>query len=424
MIDAVPTREKATQPARRYAGLWAAVFLWVFLGTASTASATLQATLVGPDLEPQRITLQSLEDGVLVYFDKDRNLQSAPLTDFIKLQLDSDTPTHPNPDTQPHESLSTLTLNNGQCLVGQWRGAINDGQMVQWEHPTMGLFQVSLDAVRSVRWVTAAGGQSINDPTPRTRDTLTLTNGDTLEGFVTGLDERNVNIRINDARTATPVPIDRIAQLDLAGGQSDAAVPDGEKALHAVYLRDGSVVLTHTVVIRSDEVALNPAMRHSDDAVTLPVNTLVAIDIASEHGRLVDLTQLHHTLINGGEVFGLPVGVRADHAGLHLHAPSTLRFDLPHGASRLVCGLTLDLPDGDNTLYRSLADLVVVIQVDGKTVTTQRLTARQAEAHVNTPIHGSSLTVDVQEGDHGPILDRLLIHGAGVFVTTGRKADH
>jgi len=53
---------------------------------ASPLAAVTPATLIGPDLDPRPVSITSLDDGTLNYFDEQRTLRNTAVNQFVQLR--------------------------------------------------------------------------------------------------------------------------------------------------------------------------------------------------------------------------------------------------------------------------------------------------------------------------------------------------
>src|SRR5690606_7073652 len=117
----------------------------------------------------------------------------------------------------------------------------------------------------------------------------------------------------------------------------------------------------------------------------------------------------------GGQVFGVtwPPRTRADQ--VLLHAPMTVEYELPAGASRVAATVELALDDVP-VHARSWADCDVTVTAQGSAPQQIHLTAAQPKATINLPIDGAGLIIQLDAGAHGPMLDRVRLVDAMVLV--------
>ncbi len=137
----------------------------------------------------------------------------------------------------------------------------------------------------------------------------------------------------------------------------------------------------------------------------VPLASLVRIDLFGADAELVDLASLQGTVTNGGKVFGLAWAPgRADGADVLMHAPVTVRYALPQGTQRLAATAVLATEPGTSN---ELADFTVTVAVDGQDIGSYHISASQPTASINLLSAGSVLTIRLDPGVNGPVMDRL-----------------
>ncbi|MGI9015116.1 MAG: hypothetical protein ACR2GY_12840, partial [Phycisphaerales bacterium] len=117
------------------------------------------------------------------------------------------------PVTRQHtRALGMLALVDGQRIPGRLSssedssGAHDD--VIRWDHPWFSQLGIELDRVEWIALDAAAGAPVAGDA-----DTVTLRNGDRLEGFVASLSHTTLAIE-NDGRVQN-IPIARVATIAL-----------------------------------------------------------------------------------------------------------------------------------------------------------------------------------------------------------------
>ena len=81
-----------------------------------------------------------------------------------------------------------------------------------------------------------------------------------------------------------------------------------------------------------------------------------------------------------------------------------VRYLLPPQAKRLAAEALVPLE------ARAWADFEFIIRCDDQEVFRQRMNADTPNAAINVPLRGSELTIELTEGAHGPIQDRLRLN--------------
>lgn len=358
------------------------------------AAALTPATLVDDQLESQRITVTTLRDEVLTYFDEDRRLRSEPVTEFVQLRQIGDAPA--NATTQQ----SVLVLIDGQQLAGQWAGAGTGGESVVWAHPELGEVTAPLERVQSIGVV-----DSVVVGAALAEDQVVLANGDVLNGFIDGFTEGGLHLSLAGAAETVELPRDRIKAVRLAN-----PVEAEQPRLHTVVLDDGSRLHVADPQIAGETFVGRVALL-GPEPVTLPVARVARLEFSAGGTRLVALTDLPWTLESGGEVFGLPWRPRTDRNDLLLHAPVAVRFELPANAERLAAVATLDSDEA-----QAWADFELVLSSGEGEPHRYHISAEQPKVRVNVALADDVLRVELVPGANGPILDRLRLREAVLLV--------
>lgn len=369
---------------------------------APDAHAVTPARLIGPDLVAQPVTIAGLHDETLNYFDEQRILRSAAVDGFVQIRAigDAEDTAAPYP---------CVTLADGQRFTGEWVGPTPDGGGLRWRHDLIGGIVVPLDELASVTW-RASGSLPVPTETPAA-DTLTFVNGDTLVGFVSALNGQGV-VMVPDAGGATvTIPYERIASLAFANPARPRPEP-----YHLVTLADGTRAWVDQMRLTNDTaswLAAPPGV--SPVRVQMPIAELTRIDFRSGGMRLIDLTELPMHIGTDPGVFGLSMPARVSGRSIRAHAPATLTFELPEGAVRFAAVAELDTADapGNTTDW---SDFHVVVLTDATEVGRWHIKGTEPQARINAGITGQELTIRLDPGVNGPILDRLWMSDAVVLV--------
>ena len=400
------------------------------------AFALTPATLVGPDLARQRVNIQSLRNGRLTYFDSNRDLRTGDLQNFAQIrdlpgskglaQTNAQTDAQRNaqtdaqktrPDSAPQQ---VLELTDGQRLIGSWQGAAGNGQTLRWRHPLLGSVAIDLEQV-------AAIGLSTDPPHlgPLTSDTLWLANGDTVDGVLASLRDDAIEWYAagrGDQTQMLVLPLSRVRAVRLA------TAPPAQPTGHLIWTRDGSRLRATNLRLASAlmmQPTLVPAPASDDPGpghlVQLPLAQVVRIDLASTRGRLLDLTTIEMRVTDGGYVFEVPMPSRVEASSIRMHAPVTVRFDLPQGTSRFAAVAELDL-DVEQRL-QGWANMDLIVKSEDQIVARHRLSASHPRVEVNVAIGGKSLIIEVAEAMNGPVMDRLRLRDPVLYVRSPLGSD-
>lgn len=455
----------------------------VSLTTAATASAAT-ITLIDEQLNLQDIRLQSMDAQSITFFDAKGNYQTRSTTDFLQLRVTLDTmelklfnqtqtgqasqpaqatqttlpPSAANADeeemivpsisagsapsadengvgtTEPASSVpagwGVVQLIDGQRFSGRLIGSDDAGQVMQWEHPLAGLLTFKLDHVR--HWQLTR--EDLPAPSQDGVDQLLLTNGDALPGFVSAVTATHISFTPQGTQQAVNIELPRVRAIILANAPLSEPSPAA-----LVTLADGSRLRALRVVIEQGELRFDPTLRQSDERVTLGLAQLRELAFANPKWQLVKWTDLPRQTQGESKVFTTPWPVRQTDDQLQLHAPVTLSFTLPSGASALAATLSLDVAPTDPAIGWS--DFVVRLTVDGSSPDVPQELGRLAMSEKNPAgrLHANqttlraggdskdstsapsssaprTLTLTLDPALNGPIMDRLKVSDAWVVV--------
>lgn len=403
-------RRRLTHTGRGAVSLWLSAVVLVMYLACVPAVAVTEAELIGPDLVARPVKITNLHDGTLNYFDENRTLQSASVDGFVQLraiggQIASDPAPYP-----------CISLTDGQRFTGSWIGPTPDGSGLRWRNDLVGTLVISLDEVASITWLDNGPTDATNETSAT--DTLILINGDVLRGFVSALTDQGVAL-IPEAGTApVSIPYRRIAALNVANPMLARV-----DTVNRVTLVDGTRVLADDVRWSGDQASWlvtppgAPPIR-----VQTSLTDLARIDFGAGGFRLIDLSELPMRIQTDPDVFGLALPVRIQGRLIRAHAPATLAFDLPLGTVRFAATAELDTTDAPDHV-NSWADFHVVVSSGATEAGRGHVTGAQPVSRINTPISGRELTIRLEPGVNGPILDRLRLRHAVILLQippTGR----
>lgn len=395
----------------------------VVIGAAACpAAAATPAELIGPDLTPQPVTLHAIHDGQATYFDAQRTMRRIELDELVELVM---TPVNGATPGQPTATglWADVRLFDGQCYRGAWAG-VNDVGELGVEHPRLGRLPIALDRLGLLR-LHHAGQPPVMPSTTRASgmDILTLTNGDVLQGFVLSATTAGFELEPEAGAAAITVPWERLVSIQCAvTSMSAQELPTGVALL---LLRDGACVAVVAVAFEAE--MLTATLAQSGRRVQLPIAEVDRIAVRGPAGRMVALFDQPMTVERQAQVFGRPwpprLETRAEPDGLgsvydgpvlRMHAPTSLRFELPHGSARLVAMCRLDVPMAEPA--RRLADPIVIFSQNGRELVRQTLSADHDVQAVNLSVSSGPLVLSIEQGERGPVLDRVLIEWARLLI--------
>jgi hypothetical protein len=317
-----------------------------------------------------------------------------------------------------------LLFANGDRLAGHVTAL--EGERLQARLPVLGGDRpapVPLSAV-SVIWLGTPDGA--DDPAllrrrlatgRRASDTVLLRNGDVVEGVLTGLDEKAVQVEVD--RKPVSVARSKAAAVALS---TDLAAPPRPRGVYArLVLADGSRVSLASAA-SADGAALTGTTLF-DAPVRVPVAQVVAL--ALYQGRAVYLSDLEPRRseqtpfldlawppVNDGSADrrDLRLGGGTYDKGLGMHSAARVTYDLAGRYRRFEALVGLDDHAGDDQAGRQGSARVRVL-VDGKERAAgldRDLTARDGPVPVRADVTGArELTLVVDYGDRGDVQDRV-----------------
>jgi hypothetical protein len=406
------------------------------------AQAEIAVDLVGPDLKAKRIILNRVEDSTMTFFDADGLLQVEPLANYLRWRIAPS-------DAQAKQGTVVIDLSDGRRWTGEWLGTQDDGQVLLLKHWLFGQVKTDLEKVRRI-----AFDGSLKKAESTKRDLVILANGDRLTGFINALEMDKVSFQPKGKRQALQLEIKNIRSIHLANPA------EAQIKFHAITLTDGSRVLakrfsvigqTMSVSLITDQDASNANTGNTGVApVAIPLKKVSRVDLADPSRRLVDLSALPSKTLAGGKVFGLAMPVRAQGTAFRMHAPVTVQFELPPGAVRFSAEAQLDVDSSkaesvkgnlgkansgkvssakgkpgrasssesarstrQGSVDRShWADFVVKVRVDDVELESYHIHTQQRRVRINVAAKGRVLTIELDPGRNGPVMDRLYLTNA------------
>lgn len=383
------------------------------------------ALLIDDGLNARRVRLVSLDEKNVEFIDelqRRRKLARSGVLAFI-IEPDADEPPRPRTlrpvmpqawSSKPINTTGMLVTVGGQQFPGAPAALATQGENFAWDIPNLGRLELPLERMRFART------ESSNEPAPvaaPASDTIVLTNGDRLSGFLVSAGQR---VRFEPAG-ADPVEFEpqRVAALILS---NPASAPRGPR----VWLEGGVIADVRTISIDPEGRMLLSLEAGPTGSFEWSKLTALSLDAA----RLVPLSSLAVATEEptGGRRWTPPMRLVTvapepgalpaqplDAADIELPAPMRVRWTLPAGVSRFSAALALapgSAPWGD---------CEVVIKADTREVFRRRVVAGNDRVNVNVEIPGRSLTIEVEPGRYGPIKDRVIISRPLLMI--GRDAE-
>lgn len=373
-------------------------------------SSARQAELLGPDLEPQRVALKSFGPGGAVIVDAQGTERTVAADQLLRLTF-SDKP------ARVADGLAVVRLRDGQTLVGAWQGAgRQDDSLGLYVGEQGAVVDISLDDVLSLSRV------PVKQPTNADPDLdkLVLANGEELLGFVDAVADTGLSFEIDGSDQPIPVPFDRVHAVTIANRPRDV---EPEPGLARVSFFNGMRLHIRDAAMLSDDQGKwslkgSPVVEGLSAQGVSSLGPVMKIEPITGKGyRLGALTDAQMKLIDGGEVFGLPMRPAAEGDGtVSMHAPVTVGFDLPSGAARLVFDARLDLDDELPPARRELAGCELVVYQGDAVIGGCKLTPNSPPQRLNLPLDSGELRIQLKPGVNGPVLDRVRLTGAELLI--------
>lgn len=316
----------------------------------------------------------------------------------------------------------------------------------------VGLVTIQLDSISRIEFVAATGGGGTGKSaaSDANEDSVVLANGDHLVGFVEEITAAGVTVTTGSHGTkdggegaTVRAPIDSVRVIQLANPLTSAAGM-------MLWTADGGAWRIRSIASDSAGRFAAPLANSGVAAAAAGAGTNAVLQISGALEDIVALstdasrtTALASAAMTGfgpgpgrrtaaaPQVIGsLPAAL--DAPAILLGGPMWVEWELPDGASRFIA--TAELP------YESLvwgACTVVVEVVPGqrgaqaaRTVWSGPLSGAAARASLNAaladrthpPERKSRLRITVIAGEHGPVLDRLILRNAIILSTPAAAA--
>lgn len=389
----------------------------------------VERVLIDRQLVEHTIGLIGLGPQTISYIEQGHR-HDDPIERFVALtasprwlgDLDSSSRADPHP-------WQRIDLIDGQRLVGVLEPDRPGGdESLVWHLPTIGRLVIGLERVATIVLGPLADPLADHDDAGVTSDRIVLLNGDVMAGFVARIGPRVV---IEQDGNSQQIPIERIARITLANPLEVASSP-------LVWLADGSVLAVDGFGAMDGARAtiMLSVVTDAEDGSSSPVHVpLVPVAVA------VDLERIGAVLFEPGAVVPLgsmplidavPLGDRRWSADVQIEpasgvllgasdialpGPMRVRWALPAGATRVAFDAELA------EAMRGWGDCwLVVLEADTRGLTNQlarqRLWADEPTTRINEALspNARTLIIEVQQGEFGPIQDRVVLHRPLVLV--------
>ena len=370
------------------------------------------------------------------------------------------------PSSAPAGGQPILNYADGQRFPGEPRMKSEPGQeSLWWRHRWLGEVAASIDSLRSIVLV-----PDTNEPKVGATDVIALANGDRMEGLVHGLGpnvllERlaggsdaeagaglspnrpsNTGTEVDTPKSGDPPPATRpglaagsTSEVPLARIAAIAFItPIAPATGHRLWCADGTVVqATPTIDLEngllqirlpsSQDGPASPSGSPDSDSTrrkTIPIlRQEEVLGFVPDPARLVALASIAPEAVlasgatprfhvEGPSFFPgtWPVGA----APIVLRGPATVQYRMPSRGCALVCEIRMADPDPAWT------DFDVVVRDGEREVFRRHLTGdgptSDSSMDLGLTLETDRLTIELTEGDQGPIRDAIEIRRALIVV--------
>ncbi len=356
-----------------------------------TRADTDEYLLIRQQLQIQRITLVEINEQSLVHLENDRWM-TIDLDQCIALLAT---------DAKPRSyDAGVLILTDGQRFPG-WpvvHPTQTDDEF-EWSHLWLGQFAVPLQSIETVLF-----GPTLRTPEPGETDVLLLANGDRFDGFLVSLgDPVVIEIETEDGVELVDIPRDNVEAVRMVTNRTS---PSGRR----IWFKDGTVLDVTSLLIGDDGLLRLTSRWHFAGTKPAEIERAQFDALLLDSRRLLPLATLRPDRIEGPKtrfVIPEPVKLQPD-ASLQLSpmefsGPIIVRYLLPAACTRFAAQAII--PDD----ARHWADFELIIRSNDEVLFSKRMNADHPRVDINVPLKGTGLTIELTEGDNGPIQDRLIL---------------
>jgi len=403
--------------ARR--GAWLGALAVVAALGAPVAMGSDEFVLIDANLDVHEVRIVEINDMMLAYQDADGKVRTSSLSDSIALIRrlpDAVVPrggAGPLPLPIPSRVGASsgppgwLQLADGQRLPGALAGRAPDQEdVLGWSHTWIGRIEVPLDAITAVTF-----GAVDTELAPGRMDVVVLANGDRIEGYVKALgDPIRIVVDLDTTPRDVSIPLARSAGVVLV---TSPRSPSGRR----IWFKDGTLVDARRFRV-ADDGYVRISTEWSEPGtppVEVPLDEVTGI--LFDPSALLPLGKVDPARVEAtGPRYVVPTPRRLDERAplglgrIAFDGPIIVRYALPPGCRRFAAEAIL--PES----ARLWGDFELVVRDDDREVYRSRISADQPTAAINVALTGTELTIELTQGRHGPIQDRLVLKRAMLLV--------
>jgi len=404
-------------------------------GMNGDTTASLRRVIVDEEGRRRTVEIISLKDNALQTRDPSGRPRAVPLNTVVAMfpAIDDGIARTPVPwaDLLNLDGMSNgqLYLTDGQSIPGHPAPSAGNPDHVEWIASGPRLrgtkFSVPLERVAAVKLGGSTGTPTVSRlkdapsrplDTQVTKDTIVFANGDKSEGFISTIGEV---VTIEAGAKTSNFPATRIDYVRLANPSVRTPGP-------CVWLSDASVLALQSPR-GTESGSLSASIRDaaSSPPVLLPWKEISGF--ATDASRVTPLASLKPKVaadpadrwartLQVGDVAAAPLGA----AEIELPGPMSVEWQLPSPARRL--SMRIILPESS----RRWGDAVVVVELGTSPVrelARERINGDRPTVEVSAALDapkGSTLRIRLEEGENGPIQDRVLLRQAIVINDAGK----
>ncbi|MHC5113108.1 MAG: hypothetical protein ACYTGP_01610 [Planctomycetota bacterium] len=386
---------------------------------AAPAPATDEFVLIDTKLDVHEVRVVEINDLMLAYQDAEGEIRTSSLTESIALirrlpdavvRRGSAGPLPlavPSPVGASSSPPGWLQLADGQRLPGALAGRAPDKEdVLGWSHSWIGRIDVPLDAITAVTFGTADATLA-----PGRMDVVVLANGDRIEGYVKALgDPIRILVDLDAEPREVAIPLARSAGVVLV---TSPRSPSGRR----IWFSDGTLVDARRFRV-ADDGYVRISTEWSEPGtppVEVPLDDVAGILFDAQ--ALLPLGRVDPARVEAtGPRYVVPAPRRLDERAplglgrIAFDGPVIVRYALPPGCTRFAAEAIL--PESS----RLWGDFDLVVRDDDREVHRTRINAQTPTVAINVPLSGTELTIELTQGEHGPIQDRLVLKRAMLLV--------
>lgn len=290
-----------------------------------------------------------------------------------------------------------------------------EGENLIWNTPSLGRVSLPMKSISSIirlAAVDAAAGAAV--PTPSTEDVVTLSNGDSVRGIISGIDQTNVTVQLATGEKV-PASLETVARITFASTAGAAPTRAPASRGFRVSLADSTSLTASKIDMRPDSTLSMLPLADSTSPRSVPMTMVIAIEqvngpvvwassLAPSEAIQTSLLDISWPARMDRAVDGSPIrfGDRVFSRGIGVHAYSKLVFaiDPSWKAFRTLYSVAGDW---------SYANVDVRIKLDGKVV-HERTAFRSGvlSLPILVPINGEKqLILEVDFGQNYDVQDRF-----------------